>query len=75
LDAVIFLRFLRMLRNIFLVITVIGCGILIPVNVVGGHSVYKQWGNIATLMKVRILSELTSALLMSEVHAAVHFWT
>ena len=30
LDATVFLRFLRMCRNIFIVITVFGCGILIP---------------------------------------------
>jgi hypothetical protein len=32
LDATIFLRFLRMCRNIFIVIAVLGCGILIPIN-------------------------------------------
>ena len=37
LDAAIFLRFIKMCRNIFLVLTVIGCGILIPVNVVTGN--------------------------------------
>jgi hypothetical protein len=51
LDAVIFLRFLRMVRNIFLVATVIGCGILIPVNVVGGSNFYQQWKDVPTLMK------------------------
>lgn len=51
LDAVIFLRFLRMVRNIFLVLSVFGCGILIPVNLIGGSKFYKQWGSIATLMK------------------------
>jgi calcium permeable stress-gated cation channel len=51
LDAVVFLRFLRMLRDIFLVFTVIGCGILIPVNIVGGSPIYKNYSNIATLMK------------------------
>ena len=40
-----------MLRDMFIVLTVIGCGILIPVTVVGGHSFYEQWGNVATLMK------------------------
>ena len=40
LDGVIFLRFLRMLRNIFLVLTAFGCAILIPVNVVGGSNFY-----------------------------------
>lgn len=47
----VFLQFLRMLRNIFLVLTAFGCGILIPVNVIGGSAFYKQWDNIATLMK------------------------
>ncbi|KAF2110123.1 hypothetical protein BDV96DRAFT_221323 [Lophiotrema nucula] len=51
LDAVIFLRFLRMIRDIFVVLSIIGCGILIPVNVVGGHDVYEGYGNVATLMK------------------------
>lgn len=31
-DAVIFLRFTKMLRNIFLVLSLVGCGILIPVH-------------------------------------------
>ncbi|KAF2653929.1 DUF221-domain-containing protein [Lophiostoma macrostomum CBS 122681] len=51
LDAVVFLRFLRMLRDMFIVLTVFGCGILIPVNLVGGHDFYDQWSDIATLMK------------------------
>jgi len=32
LDAAVFMRFTRMCRNIFLVLTVLGCAILIPVN-------------------------------------------
>ncbi|KAF1942171.1 DUF221-domain-containing protein [Clathrospora elynae] len=51
LDAVVFLRFLRMVRNIFLVLSVIVCSILIPINVVGGSNFYRQWHNIPTLMK------------------------
>ncbi|KAI1846718.1 hypothetical protein JX266_007291 [Neoarthrinium moseri] len=31
-DAAIFLRFTRMCRNIFLVLSILGCGILIPIN-------------------------------------------
>ena len=34
LDATIFLRVLRMCRNIFLVLTLFGCGILIPINLI-----------------------------------------
>jgi hypothetical protein len=33
LDATVFLRFTRMCRNLFLVLSVIGCGILIPVHI------------------------------------------
>lgn len=36
LDATVFLRILRMCRNLFLVLSVIGCGILIPVNLIKG---------------------------------------
>jgi calcium permeable stress-gated cation channel len=32
LDATIFLRFLRMCRNMFIAITALGCGIIIPIN-------------------------------------------
>jgi len=62
-----------MLRNIFLVLTVFGCGILIPVNVVGGSNFYKQWHNIATLMKVfsfRPAQKLR--VLIYIVHAAIY---
>ena len=33
LDAAVFLRFTRMCRNIFLALAVIGCAVLIPVNI------------------------------------------
>jgi hypothetical protein len=36
LDATIFLRVLRMCRNIFLIVAVVGCAILIPINVSKG---------------------------------------
>lgn len=36
LDAVVFLRILKMCRNIFIVLTIFGCGILIPVNLAKG---------------------------------------
>ena len=32
LDAALFMRFTRMMRNIFTALTIIGCGILIPIN-------------------------------------------
>ncbi|KAF2021947.1 DUF221-domain-containing protein [Aaosphaeria arxii CBS 175.79] len=51
LDAVVFLRFLRMMRNIFIVLTIVGCAILIPVTLVGGSDVYENYSKVATLMK------------------------
>lgn len=53
LDATIFLRFTHMCRNIFLTLSVVGCGILIPVNVVGGSHLYNTKGwNVTGLMKM-----------------------
>ncbi|EPE24894.1 hypothetical protein GLAREA_11475 [Glarea lozoyensis ATCC 20868] len=37
LDATVFLRVLRMCRNMFLVLMVLGCGILIPINLAKGN--------------------------------------
>nr|POE78672.1 uncharacterized protein CFP56_62923 [Quercus suber] len=37
LDAVVFMRFCRMMRNIFSILSVIGCVVLIPVNVIAGN--------------------------------------
>ncbi|KAL8657704.1 MAG: hypothetical protein Q9226_001656 [Calogaya cf. arnoldii] len=40
LDAAIFLRFTRMLRNIFLTLSIIGILVLIPANVIGSNKKY-----------------------------------
>ena len=37
LDAVVFLRVLRMCRNIFVILAIVGCGILIPINLSKGQ--------------------------------------
>ena len=37
LDATVFLRVLRMCRNMFIVITAIGCGVLVPINLIKGQ--------------------------------------
>ncbi|KAJ9667967.1 hypothetical protein H2201_001772 [Coniosporium apollinis] len=50
LDAAIFLRFTRMCRNIFLALSVLGCGILIPVNVLGGRSFRNNNSGISAFM-------------------------
>jgi len=34
LDAVIFIRFVRMCRHVFIIMAVVGCGALIPVNII-----------------------------------------
>lgn len=52
LDATVFLRFLRMTRNIFIALTVVGCGVLIPVNLVGGHNLYSQYHDISILVRL-----------------------
>ena len=41
-----------MCRNIFLTLSVVGCGVLFPVYLVGGKSQYNQWKGIAGLMKL-----------------------
>jgi calcium permeable stress-gated cation channel len=48
LDATVFLRVLRMLRNMFLVIAALGCGILIPVNLSKGV----QWSSSTALGRI-----------------------
>ncbi|KAF1813022.1 DUF221-domain-containing protein [Eremomyces bilateralis CBS 781.70] len=50
-DAALFLRFAAMLRNMFAVLTVIGCGILIPINILGGHQLTKEF-SISAFMKM-----------------------
>ena len=37
-DATLFLRFLKMCRNIFSCITIVGCGVIIPFNLISGGS-------------------------------------
>lgn len=49
LDAVLFLRFARMLRNIFLVFGVVGLAIMLPVNVTQTQGASDS-GDIGTLM-------------------------
>lgn len=42
LDAAVFLRFTRMCRNMFLIMTLVGCGVLIPANITGSVKEYIQ---------------------------------
>jgi len=59
LDAAIFLRFIKMCRNMFLVLSILGCSILIPVNVVTGNlQTFKGNSfNVSGFMKVRLRLE------------------
>lgn len=38
LDATIFLKFTKMCRNIFTCVTIVGCGALIPINLISGNT-------------------------------------
>lgn len=38
LDAAVFMRFSRMLRDMFLVLSVVGCAVFIPVNILGANT-------------------------------------
>ncbi|KAF2226323.1 hypothetical protein BDZ85DRAFT_48796 [Elsinoe ampelina] len=49
LDATIFIRFSKMCRNIMTALAIIGCGILIPTNVVAGRGMTKSFSNISFL--------------------------
>lgn len=50
LDATIFLRFTKMCRNIFLILSIIGCAVLIPVNISQSNSAYTKGLSAFTTM-------------------------
>lgn len=52
LDATVFLRFTRMCRNIFTVLSVIGCAILLPTYLIGGRSFYSKYQNVTLFAKL-----------------------
>ena len=49
-DAILFLRFTRMCRNLFLAMSVIGCAVLIPTNVLGSKANRPEDSSSFTLM-------------------------
>lgn len=51
LDATIFLRFLRMNRNIFICLTLVGVGVLLPINVIGANR-QSYASNLSTYSKM-----------------------
>jgi calcium permeable stress-gated cation channel len=52
LDATVFLRFTKMCRNIFAVLSIIGCAVIIPINVVGGAASHIDRTNVSTFLKL-----------------------
>ncbi|WEW55134.1 hypothetical protein PRK78_000562 [Emydomyces testavorans] len=57
LDATVFLRFTRMCRNLFLVLSVIGCAIMIPVNIAeSDHNISKGVSAFSTMTPMYVFS-------------------
>ncbi|KAI9709698.1 MAG: hypothetical protein M1820_003100 [Bogoriella megaspora] len=53
-DAVVFLRFTHMCRNMFAILSVVGCAIIIPVNIKGGFASGhgKSFNDVSSFMKM-----------------------
>lgn len=51
-DATLFLRFGRMSRNIFFCVTVVGCGVIIPLNLIAGKSESSGFSDVAIFRKL-----------------------
>ena len=51
-DAAVFIRFTKMCRNIFLVLTIVGCAILIPLNIKGANKHWNSSPQISNLIKM-----------------------
>jgi len=51
LDAAIFMRFTRMCRNVFLILSVLGCAIIIPLNITGGKG-FNNWDQFSVFVKM-----------------------
>lgn len=59
-DAVVFLRFCRMIRNMFLVLCITGIGILIPINVThnGAYGVSKDQSWVVAITPLGVADDL-----------------
>jgi calcium permeable stress-gated cation channel len=55
-DATIFIRFTAMLRNIFIVLTIVGCSVLIPIYILGTNQSLKNSGQSTA---INVLVKLT----------------
>ena len=58
LDATMFIRFTKMCRNIFIILSVIGCGVMIPLNLTQstGDTV-SQFGAFATMTPLYVTTD------------------
>ena len=51
-DATLFLKFTKMCRNIFTCIAIIGCGVVIPVNLISGRVEADTYGNVSNFTRL-----------------------
>ncbi|KAJ5167978.1 uncharacterized protein N7482_003572 [Penicillium canariense] len=68
LDAAIFLRFTKMCRNIFILFSIIGCLIMIPVNITQSNTAYSS--ALTTFSKMTPLSVFNQTAIWSQVVCA-----
>ncbi|OCB91034.1 DUF221-domain-containing protein [Sanghuangporus baumii] len=71
LDAVAFLRFLRMIRWLFTAVAIIGCGVLIPVNVI--YNLKKVKSEERDLLSMLTLRNLSGSILFVHVASSYVF--
>lgn len=57
LDAIVFLRFTNMCRNIFVAMTVVGCAVMIPINIVLSRNDYTDTLSMFTTLSPQFVSE------------------
>lgn len=82
LDAVVFLRFVRMCRNMFLVLSLVGIGILVPVNITnyavdsGGDDDDTKWISEITPLNVWSTAQWSQVVVawLFDIVIAVFLW-
>ncbi|KAH7380053.1 hypothetical protein BKA66DRAFT_420119 [Pyrenochaeta sp. MPI-SDFR-AT-0127] len=56
LDATVFLRFARMCRNMFVVLAIVGCAIIVPVNVSKSVQFQNQFNNVSSKTAIILMT-------------------
>lgn len=51
-DAAVFIRFASMCRNIFVTLTIFGCAIILPINILAGKDLYSNFDGVPILAKI-----------------------